>query len=515
VGLTDVLSKLGGEFVDRTKEQAFRRSTLAEARGHVRLAVMVAALGFGVFVVLDLMLGSSHEAWPVWQFTACRAVVLAAAVVVLWFLPRVREPVHLDRAQMAFQMVFILAASVVYYLANGRMAAGDISAESVILTWVSLYLVLALSYLAFLTPFAWALTVNAVAAVLFSVASLLPHGTPTPQRLGQVALVVVVSLLGAVLLRHMNRLRRGQFAALNAASLGEDALRRLFMAVPVPLALTRLTDGRLIKTNAAALATFGFTAEEADGQSTERLYVDPVRRHALVDAVRRDGAVAGFETDLLLGDGSIRTFLLSATRVCHCGEDCIIVGATDITDRKRMEESLMRLASTDQLTGLANRHHFFSLGEALQARARRLDEPLGVLMMDLDNFKSINDSYGHDIGDLVLLTFAQLCRSIFRESDVVARIGGEEFAVLLPATDLDGGLLVAERLRERVESYHVIPHSGGILRFTVSIGVAELEFDESKLDAALMRADRALYHAKRTGRNCVGCVAEREQAASA
>lgn len=477
MGLADVLSKLGGEFVDRAREQAFRSATLAEARGHVRLTVAVAALAFGLFSLFDLWLDSPGGAWPVWLFTACRGVVLAAGVLVLLRLPRIETPGDLDRLQVAFQLVFMLAAAAVYYFSHARVVAAEASAESAVLNWTSLYLILLMSHLAFLTPFAWAMVVNMAAVAVLCTASLAPYGVPRAQGLGEVVLAGVVCLLGVVLLRHQNRLRRRQFAAMEASNLGEEALRRLFMAVPVPLALTRLTDGKLIKANAAALATFGVTAEQVVGQSTERLYVDPVRRHALVDAVRRDGVVAGFETDMLLADGSIRTFLLSATRLCHHGVDCIIVGATDITERKQVEASLMHLASTDQLTGLANRHHFFSLGEALQARARRFDEPLAVLMMDLDHFKAINDSHGHDVGDLVLLTFAQLCRAIFRESDVVGRVGGEEFAVLLPATDLAGGLQVAERLRDRVDGYRLVPHSGGILRFTVSIGVAAAEPD--------------------------------------
>lgn len=509
-GRGSVRSTLGGEFADPDLERAFRASSLDDCRAQFARMAAAAALAFALFAPMDLLMAPAVSQWPTWMVTGSRAAVLAAALLLLRRLPGAATPSRLERLQLGFVAVFMAAAAVVYYIAAARVAGGEVASDSAILDWSSLYVVLTLSFLAFPMRFGLSLAFNALAAAVLVTASLLPAGEVFPAALGRVLLAVVVSAFGALLLRQVNILRRRHFEVLQGLTASETAVRRLFMAVPVPLGLTRLSDGKLVKANAAGYQMFGYTPEAAAGLSAEQLYVDPTRRHALVDAVRRDGGVQNFEAEMTLADGCRRILLLSATRVEYGGEQCIMTGATDITERKEYEQSLIRLASTDQLTGLANRHHFFSLSSSLQARARRFGEPLAVLMMDLDHFKSINDSHGHDAGDLVLVTFAEMCRGIFRESDVVARMGGEEFAVLLPATDLAGGLQVAERLRERVADYLLFPRSGEPIHFTVSIGVAELEPEEADLEHALMRADRALYHAKRTGRNCVGCTAERQ-----
>ena len=121
-------------------------------------------------------------------------------------------------------------------------------------------------------------------------------------------------------------------------------------------------------------------------------------------------------------------------------------------------------------------------------------------MLDIDYFKSINDSYGHEAGDMALQAFATLCRTLVREPDIVGRLGGEEFALLLPETDQAGAFVLAERLREAVAAIRLGDLPVGI---TVSIGVAEVWGGELTVDAALARADCALYAAKRTGRNRV------------
>jgi diguanylate cyclase (GGDEF)-like protein len=165
---------------------------------------------------------------------------------------------------------------------------------------------------------------------------------------------------------------------------------------------------------------------------------------------------------------------------------------------KRMEE----LATTDSLTGLSNRRHFLDLASAEWDRTLRYDRPLAVLMMDIDHFKSINDGHGHAVGDYVIAEVADICREQKRSSDIVARIGGEEFIVLLPETDLASAVIVAERLRQQIGARDV-DLGTRIARVTVSIGVAELQPGMASIDELIKLADRALYVAKRTGRNRV------------
>jgi diguanylate cyclase (GGDEF)-like protein len=154
----------------------------------------------------------------------------------------------------------------------------------------------------------------------------------------------------------------------------------------------------------------------------------------------------------------------------------------------------------DELTGLYNRRHFIELAEAEVARARRTGTPLSLAMLDIDHFKAVNDVFGHPVGDLALRELARAMRETLRTSDVPARIGGEEFVVLLTDTALEGAVAVTERLRERVGRAEVKAGGDRVARFTVSGGVAELALGE-RLDGLLARADEALYRAKEEGRN--------------
>lgn len=176
---------------------------------------------------------------------------------------------------------------------------------------------------------------------------------------------------------------------------------------------------------------------------------------------------------------------------------------TDITQRKQMEEELHRLAVTDALTGVANRRRLIEVGNQELQRARRNGAPVCVLMLDIDHFKNINDTFGHPAGDAVLKEFARICASTLRNVDTVGRLGGEEFAVVLPMADKAGALQLAERLRACVAQCVVKTDSAEAIRFTVSIGVAQAAGDGADFDALLAQADQALYLAKNTGRNRV------------
>jgi diguanylate cyclase (GGDEF)-like protein len=166
-----------------------------------------------------------------------------------------------------------------------------------------------------------------------------------------------------------------------------------------------------------------------------------------------------------------------------------------------------RLASTDELTQLANRRQFDEALGAEVVRAERFNDPVAVVVADLDNFKEVNDRFGHDVGDLVLRAFAEAIRANVRDIDLAARYGGEEFTVLLPATDAEGGRELAERLRLAAEGLEIDVGADATVRVTSSFGVAGFP-DEPSAAALLRAADRALYRAKAAGKNAV-VVAER------
>ncbi|MCB8879568.1 GGDEF domain-containing protein [Acidisoma cellulosilytica] len=238
-----------------------------------------------------------------------------------------------------------------------------------------------------------------------------------------------------------------------------------------------------------------------------RAYPDPIERTRIrQDWTARLAHAEATQTEIPI---------IERTLTCKSGEKKVIefhvrrVGNyyiylnTDVSARHHMEAELRRLAYTDSLTKLSNRRHFFEIGEALITDR---DQPLVALMFDLDHFKALNDQYGHRIGDEVLAEVADRCRKALRSSDHIARLGGEEFGVLLPNSSPAFAARIAERLRRSVAA---TPASARVrdVHVTISIGVASASVAEVDIDTLMSRADRALYAAKRGGRNQI-CFAE-------
>ncbi|BAZ94788.1 uncharacterized protein FOKN1_2414 [Thiohalobacter thiocyanaticus] len=176
----------------------------------------------------------------------------------------------------------------------------------------------------------------------------------------------------------------------------------------------------------------------------------------------------------------------------------------DITEQERITEKLVQLSRTDMLTDIANRRAFMdTLAEEYQ-RARRYGHPFTVLMIDLDHFKAVNDRYGHEGGDAALKAFSQTIKPMLRHTDQFARMGGEEFALLLPESGLDEAMQLAERIGQAVAAIEVNCRRGSF-GITASIGVSALQPQDADPEEPLGRADRALYTAKEAGRNRVAC----------
>jgi diguanylate cyclase (GGDEF)-like protein len=174
-------------------------------------------------------------------------------------------------------------------------------------------------------------------------------------------------------------------------------------------------------------------------------------------------------------------------------------------DKRDQEARMYQLATTDSLTGLANHRHFIEQLNLEMKRTRRSGASCALLMMDIDHFKAVNDTYGHEAGDAVLVQLTNSMRSALRDIDTFGRLGGEEFAAVLPGAGVATAMQVAERLRSCVEGSRVATRAGTI-GVTISIGITSASGADDDVDAALRRADNAMYQAKNEGRNCVRMV---------
>jgi diguanylate cyclase (GGDEF)-like protein len=175
----------------------------------------------------------------------------------------------------------------------------------------------------------------------------------------------------------------------------------------------------------------------------------------------------------------------------------------DIRERKVFEQQLLELSTKDVLTGLSNRRHFYELASQSINLCERENTTLALAIVDIDHFKSINDKYGHYVGDIALKAVSEKMKSFLRCGDIVARIGGEEFAIILPKLDIHSAQSVLNRLRESIGTLTVQTPDDEVIHISVSIGVTEKQRLEIDIDSMISRADIALYHSKSAGRNRV------------
>lgn len=282
----------------------------------------------------------------------------------------------------------------------------------------------------------------------------------------------------------------------------ETALRNVFEASPVPLVMAR-SDGTVEHFNQRAIEVIG-VPEHARAPGTvraERFYADPADRERILAEVRENGFVDGRELLMKTWEGEERWCLASMRLVTFQGRPYVIMGFSEIQAQKEVEARLREAAIRDPLTGIHNRRHFFEVAAHELERSSRYERPLSLAMIDVDHFKEKNDRYGHLVGDELLITFAKSASGELRQSDLIARFGGEELVVLFPETDLDAAFTVTDRMRTRLcES--AIATTAGAVSLTCSAGVVAWNRVET-LQALVDRADHALYAAKSAGRNRV------------
>lgn len=267
---------------------------------------------------------------------------------------------------------------------------------------------------------------------------------------------------------------------------------------------------RIIYVSPAYERIFGRSAAAllADyGEWRNSIYPDDFEyaQQSLLDVLEK-GAVEAREYRIIRGDGQLRWLSDKCFigREGENGQGPIVVGiAEDITEKKQLEGELQRLATTDALTESSNRRHFFECAQREFDLARQYANPLAFLLLDIDDFKRINDSHGHLMGDQVLQRVARCGASVLRRGDLFGRIGGEEFALLLPGCQPDLAEQIAERLQQEIQRLEFFSGDGEAFGVTASLGVTYLNAGDLDLRALFARADAAMYQAKRQGKNQV------------
>ncbi len=351
---------------------------------------------------------------------------------------------------------------------------------------------------------------------------------PAPAVLHGIVQVFVL-LLATVLIVYLAQAYRGRLSQMKQASseierantvLRQSELKfaTAFASSPVAASIVTVDNGYIIAVNDNFQRDFGWPRSEMEDHTVEEVqfWVDPELRQQWAAMVRRQGRTLNFETVWQHRNGALRNVSIAGEIIELDGTACILAYITDITARKAAEEQIQRLAFYDPLTHLPNRRLLMDRLEQAMAACARHRSQGALLFIDLDNFKTLNDTYGHDKGDLLLQQVASRLVDSVREGDTVARLGGDEFVVMLE--DLSGDPMEAAAQVEIVgrkilaalnEHYEIRPLS---VHSTPSMGVTLFGLQQENLEEPLKRADLAMYQAKAAGRNTLRFFDPRMQA---
>ncbi|MBL8522107.1 MAG: EAL domain-containing protein, partial [Betaproteobacteria bacterium] len=281
---------------------------------------------------------------------------------------------------------------------------------------------------------------------------------------------------------------------------GENQLRGLLQFAPLPIIMSRVADQTLVYANDRALAQLKIAPASLGQQKPQDFYVDRDDREQLIETLRRDGSVRDWEIQLKDAQGRPFWVLMSSQRIVYMGEQCLLTALNNIDERKRAQDDLRHRAFHDELTGLPNRAMFMdSLGRAL-GRMQRRSGMFSVLFIDLDRFKIVNDTLGHDAGDRLLQMVATRIKTSVRDADLLARLGGDEFVILIEDHGSPAEVaLVAQKVLDSMEQAYLL-HDREV-NLTASIGISVFPQDGADVTTLVKNADIAMYQAKELGRN--------------
>jgi len=289
----------------------------------------------------------------------------------------------------------------------------------------------------------------------------------------------------------------------------EKKFATAFQFSPVAASIATLDEGRFIEANDKYERDFGWSRTELIGRTTEDIALWPSIqiRQRWVEALQARGNIVDYETCWVHRNGTQRSISISGEVIEYDGKPCILAYITDITERKAAEEQIQKLAFFDSLTSLPNRRLLQNRLELAVASAQRHRRHGGLLFIDLDNFKTLNDTHGHSRGDLLLQQVAQRLNVCVREGDTVSRLGGDEFVVMLDNLSEDAMVAanqaeaVAEKIRSALDQNYYIADFQ--FHTSASIGITLFGEQGESIEEPLRRADTAMYQAKGAGRNTI------------
>lgn len=412
---------------------------------------------------------------------------------------RLSADMHYDPFLVGLSVLIAIGVSVLALWILLTMKAGIIAKRAVTKIFTATLMGAAISSMHYTGLAAMSLTANA--QVVTESGEFLISGDPMVATLSIAAILLILFPLFSV--SYENKFSRRLGAELVLLRSNESRLRKLIENAPDAFFVYN-EKGHILDVNRVACEQLGYDREELLAASIYEIgdKAEAPEQVQLIWPSLESGESCTIRSVHRRKDGSTFPVEINITGLIDKGSRQMFAFARDIAETEKLKEYLSKLAMTDELTNLYNRRAFMLTLDKELATASRFNRDLSVLAIDIDYFKKVNDRYGHSGGDSVLQYFAKEASKHIRAQDTLGRIGGEEFAIILPETTIDDAKIIAERFRSSVENIS-IEHDLGAIEFTVSIGIAC--FDEQSKNSQLIvnNADAALYAAKGAGRNQV------------